>query len=88
MSEWFDAEIKWADIRPKMVDLYVKEFSEQELKDLLAFYQTPVGKKAITSLPVIMRQGATIGQEYAASKQDSLKKRVQTIVEKYRPKTK
>jgi hypothetical protein len=88
LGEWFDAEIKWADIKPKMVDLYVKEFSEQDLKELLAFYQTPVGKKAINKLPIVMRQGAVIGQEYAAQKQDSLKRKVQAIVDKYRPKSK
>ena len=88
MGEWFDDEIKWSDIKPKMIDLYVQEFTEQELKDLLAFYQTPAGKKAITKLPVVMRQGAVIGQEYAAKKQDSLKQRVQAIIEKYRPKSK
>nr|ACO70902.1 hypothetical protein [uncultured Verrucomicrobiota bacterium] len=86
MSEWFDAEIKWVEIKPKIVDLYVREFTEQELKDLLAFYQTPSGKKAIIKLPVVMQQGAVIGQEYAAKKQDSLKLKVQAIVDKYRPK--
>lgn len=88
MGEWFDSEIKWADIKPKMIDLYVQEFTEQELKDLLAFYQTPVGQKAILKLPVVMRQGAMIGQEYAAKKQDSLKVRVQAVIDKYRPKSK
>lgn len=86
MTEWFDAEIKWSEIKPKMIDLYVQEFSAQELKELLAFYQTPVGQKAIAKLPVIMRQGSMIGQEYASRKQDSLKQKVQAIVEKYRPK--
>ena len=71
-----------------MIDLYVQEFTTPELKELLAFYQTPLGQKAITKLPVIMRQGSMIGQEYAVGKQEALKQKVQAIVEKYRTKTK
>lgn len=88
MSEWFDTEVKWSEIKPKLVDLYVKEFTEQELKDLLAFYQTPTGQKAIVKLPVIMREGGSIGQEMVGRKQESLKQSLQRVVEKYRPKPK
>jgi hypothetical protein len=86
MTEWFDQEIKWSDIKPKLVELYVQEFTGPELNELLAFYQTPLGKKAIVKLPVIMRQGSMIGQEYAAKNQESLKQKIQAIVERYRPK--
>jgi hypothetical protein len=88
MSEWFDAEMKWSEIKPKMVDIYVKHFTEQELKELLAFYQTPLGKKAMTTLPMVMREGTAVGQEYATKKQESLQKKVQAIVDKYRTKPK
>lgn len=88
INTWFDTEVRWADIKPRMVDLYLQEFTEQELKELLAFYQTPVGRKAIVKIPVVMRQGAAIGQELASKKQDSLKRSIQTIVDKYRPQTK
>ena len=84
MSEWFDAEVKWTDIKPKMVEIYTKEFTEQELKDLLAFYQTPTGKQVVLKLPVVMRQGGVIGQQVIASKQASLEGRIKAIVDKYR----
>jgi hypothetical protein len=86
MGEWFDAEIKWTEVKPKLVDVYVKEFTEQELKDLLAFYQTPSGKSAIAKLPVVMRQSSMVVQGIVASKQTSLQQSLSKIVEKYKPK--
>ena len=75
-----------SDRRPKIVDLYVKEFTEDELKELLAFWRTPTGQKAMKTLPSIMQQGGAIGQAYAASKQqETLKTKIGAIIAKYRP---
>jgi uncharacterized protein len=37
--------------------LYDKYFNEQELKELIAFYRTPAGRKAIAVLPALMQEG-------------------------------
>ncbi len=37
--------------------LYDRYFEESELKEILAFYRTPVGKKAVSVLPVIVQEG-------------------------------
>ncbi len=34
-----------------MAQVYANEFSEQELKDLLTFYKSPLGQKLLTSEP-------------------------------------
>jgi len=85
-SQWFTEEIKWEDIKPKMVEIYVQQFSEAELKELQAFYQTPTGQKAIEKLPIVMQQGANIGREYAQSKGQILQAKLKEIAEKYPPK--
>ena len=36
--------------------LYAARFTEQELKDALAFYKSPLGKKVITEEPAILNQ--------------------------------
>ena len=46
------------------VPLYDKFFSEQELRDLLAFYRTPTGQKSLKVMPELlaesMQQAATV----------------------------
>ena len=82
-KQWFTTEIKWEDIKPKMVEIYVQQFTEPELKDLYAFYQSPTGQKAIEKLPIVTKQGALIGSEYAQTKQQSLQAKLKEIAEKY-----
>ncbi len=42
-----DQAIGWNKLKPDMVKLYTSNFSESELKDLVAFYQSPLGKKVL-----------------------------------------
>jgi hypothetical protein len=40
-----------AEMGSEMARLYAVDFTEQELKDLLKFYQSPLGKKVLTQEP-------------------------------------
>src|SRR5436309_3881923 len=39
------------EIGERMATVYANEFTEQELKDLVAFYKSPLGKKLLASEP-------------------------------------
>lgn len=45
-----------------MVKLYTTNFSESELKDLVAFYQSPLGKKVLEKMPQLTQQSAQMTQ--------------------------
>ena len=45
-----------------LVALYTDAFSEAELKELLAFYQTPVGRKVLEQMPQLMAHSAQLTQ--------------------------
>jgi hypothetical protein len=85
-TEWFDQEVKWQDIKPRLVQIYAHDFTEEELRALLSFLQTPLGRKVITKLPLVMRDGSAAGQQYFMSKQDSLNARLAPIISKYKSK--
>jgi len=63
MKTFLSKYMSWASIKDDMVKIYAAEFTEPELKELLAFYQTPVGRKTIERMPALMAKGAEIGQK-------------------------
>ena len=65
-------------------NVYVKDFSEDDLKQIVAFYESPVGQKTIKNLPGVMREGSMIAQEYTKSKIPSLNAQLTPILVKYR----
>ena len=83
-GKWYDAEINFDDVRPKMVEIYVRDFSEDDLKQIVAFYESPVGQKTIKNMPNVMRQTAMIAQEYTKEKIPSLNAQLTPILVKYR----
>ncbi|PSR53440.1 DUF2059 domain-containing protein [Adhaeribacter arboris] len=58
-----------------IVPIYDKHFTHQEITELIAFYQTPIGQKTTQVLPILTQESMTAGQE--------LGKRIgQNVVEK------
>ena len=51
----------------KMVPVYAAHFSHDEVRQLLAFYETPVGKKIIEVMPLVIRDAMVVGQAWAAA---------------------
>ena len=55
--------MSWASMKDDMVKIYVGEFTEPELKELAAFYQTPLGRKTVQKMPALLAKGAEMGQK-------------------------
>jgi hypothetical protein len=45
-----------AEVMSDTAHLYATRFSEQELKDMLSFYRSPLGRKLLVEEPVIADQ--------------------------------
>ncbi|MBO4332597.1 MAG: DUF2059 domain-containing protein [Paludibacteraceae bacterium] len=73
---WQKAEVKMQEnfktdkISSGIADIYVKYLSKEELKDIVAFYKTPSGRKIAENSPAIhqdcMMWGQKLGMEVAS----------------------
>jgi len=54
-----------AEIIADVATLYAERFSEQELKDVVAFYKTPVGKKFAAEEPQVIDQSLQRAQAWS-----------------------
>lgn len=60
----FKKEIKPEELTTLIAPLYEKYYTEEDLDQLIAFYQSPVGKKSIQIMPQIMQESMAIGQNW------------------------
>ncbi|WP_432382592.1 DUF2059 domain-containing protein [Duganella sp. P38] len=51
------------DILNETVPVYARNFSADELKQITAFYRTPVGAKMLAKMPQLTGEGMQIGQQ-------------------------
>ena len=80
-------EKKFAPRVNELVDatarIYASHFTEQELKELLAFYQSPLGRKALVEEPKVIQEsmasagtwGDSLSEEVIGDMRDEMKKR-------------
>ena len=60
------------ELNAEVAKLYATHFTEAELKDLLAFYKTPVGMKLITEQPKVGEEGLKFAQTWANQLSDQV----------------
>jgi uncharacterized protein len=49
----------------EVAKVYATHFTEQELKEIVAFYKTPLGKKMLTEDPVAIQEGLARAKDWA-----------------------
>ena len=53
---FFERQIGWAALKNDITQMYLRTFTEEELKAINDFYITPVGQKVITAVPELVQE--------------------------------
>lgn len=64
----------------QVIPVYDKYFTHQEILELLAFYQTPIGRKSILVLPNVVNESMMAGQRWGQSLGPEIERRVMTAL--------
>ena len=78
-SQYWDNSLKHVDYNElvqKLVPVYSKHFTEQEIVDLLKFYNTSTGKKMIEKTPTILEESMEIGRKWGIELAQKIEKEV------------
>jgi hypothetical protein len=71
-----------AEITNEVVRLYAQRFTEQELKEAVAFYKSPAGRKIVTEEPKILDETYARLQQWANRLQDEVMARLRAEMKK------
>jgi hypothetical protein len=72
-------EVSADELIQRLVPIYDKHFSPAELKDLLRFYESPIGKKTTQVMPAINQEALQIGQQWGSEVSLRVKRRVDAL---------
>jgi hypothetical protein len=68
------------EMTTQLAKVYMEEFSETEINELLAFYETPLGAKTLEKLPQLFQKGAMIGKSLTEKHQAAFQAKLQGIL--------
>lgn len=60
-----DLQPRFSELTNEVARQYAIRFTEQELKDILAFYTSPAGKKMLSEQPVVISASLKFAQDWA-----------------------
>ena len=66
-----------AEILNEMRIIYKKHFSQADIKALIKFYESPIGKKLVKEQPNVMTESMEVGQNWGRSLGEKVYKRIQ-----------
>jgi hypothetical protein len=69
-------------LKEMMVHLYSRHFTTAEVKEMLRFYQSDLGKKTIQVMPQLAREGMELGQRWGQSVGPHLNERLRARFER------
>src|SRR5215471_5869417 len=73
---------KRAEILDEVAKIYAQHFTEAELRDIVAFYKTPAGRKMITEEPLAIDQSLKAAQAWATQFSDVVMERFRSEMKK------
>lgn len=76
MRKFMNKYYTWDNLKLSLDKVYAAEFTEIELKQMIDFYNSPVGKKYSEKLVQLMQQGMQIGQQVIIDHQSELEQMV------------
>lgn len=77
MLKFFNKHMSYESLKEDMATIYAEAFTEQELKELNAFYRTPTGQKTIQKMPELMQKGGQLGVKRVQDNMSELQQMIQ-----------
>ncbi len=82
MRAFFARYMSFDAMRDGFARIYLDAFTELEVRQMTAFYRTPVGRRAVQEVPDLMRRGGQIGTEQVRAHQSELLEMVRAEMER------
>lgn len=78
-TEYWDKASKYVnynELIEKLIPLYTKHFTEQEIESLITFYRNTTGKKMIDKMPLILQESMEIGRMWGVELAQKIEKEI------------
>jgi len=82
MKKFLSKHMGYSSLKEDLVKMYTTEFTEDDLKDMTKFYQTPTGKKLIKKTPQLTKKSMELGSKRVQENMSELKKMIEDSLKK------
>jgi hypothetical protein len=77
-----ELEPRRAALKEEIAKIYASQFTEQELKDALTFYKSPLGQKIVVTEPKVLEASMNYADQWASKLAEEVMKRMRAEMKK------
>lgn len=81
--EWLREFFSWERIRELYAGIYMEVFTEEEMRELIAFYQTPLGQKVLAKTPELVEKSFEKTQALLSQEIPKLQERLERKIKEF-----
>ena len=81
LNDFYREVLDWNTLEPEYTRLYMEVFTEAEVREMTTFYQTPLGQKLLTKMPLLMTKSNELATRRVQAAMPQLMQRLQTAME-------
>jgi hypothetical protein len=76
MFQLIEQQMGWKAMEPAYVEIYARNFTEDQIDDIVAFYKTPTGAALLDKLPALTTEGMQAAQAKMVTLEPQIKKMI------------
>ena len=76
VKEFLNKYISYESVKKELAKIYLDNFTIKEIRELIEFYQTPLGRKVAEKTPILSVEGAQLGSRRVLEHQNELQQMI------------
>ncbi len=85
LRAFYKEQMEWSALEPEYTRIYLEVFSEKEVRDMVALYQTPLGKMMLAKTPVVIAKSNDFATRRVQAALPLLMQRLQAAMQEKPP---
>jgi len=74
--EEFSKEVSAEELQERLIPVYEKNFTQEDIRGLIQFYQSPLGEKLVKTMPQVLHEAMEIGGQWGRELGERLRKKL------------
>jgi len=81
LRDFYREQLGWATLEPEYTRLYREAFTETEVREITAFYETPLGQRILDKTPALMQKASEMTTRRVQAAMPQLIQRLQAAMQ-------
>jgi hypothetical protein len=77
-------ELSWSRLKGMQMQIYRETFSQEEINDLIAFYESPTGQTFVKKMPAVMQKSMQLMQQRMGPMMQRIRQAAEETAQEFR----